>query len=233
VRSLIPVTPGNEASKAIVVLGTIILYLSLVTYGGWVTSGVLEEKSSRVVEVILSAVRPRELLAGKVIGIGLLALGQFIVVALAGTIAAIWADRHLPPATPGAIGLIMLWFLLGYAFYCCAFAAAGAASSRQAEAPTVAGPLTALILLGYLASFGVMSNPNGVLARITPFLPPLAPMTMPARVLLGHAAPWELPVSVAVMLVATYGLVRLAGRAYSGTILRFGSRATLRGMLRP
>ena len=58
-------------------------------------------------------------------------------------------------------------------------------------------------------------------------------MTMPARVLLGHAAPWELPVSVAVMLVATYGLVRLAGRAYSGTILRFGSRATLRGMLRP
>ena len=233
VQSLIPVTPDNEASKAIVVLGTIILYLSLVTYGGWVTSGVLEEKSSRVVEVILSAVRPRELLAGKVIGIGLLALGQFIVVALAGTIAAIWADRHLPPATPGAIGLIMLWFLLGYAFYCCAFAAAGAASSRQAEAPTVAGPLTALILLGYLASFGVMSNPNGVLARITPFLPPLAPMTMPARVLLGHAAPWELPVSVAVMLVATYGLVRLAGRAYSGTILRFGSRATLRGMLRP
>ena len=233
VRSLIPVTPGNQASRAIVVLGTIILYLALTTYGGWVTSGVLEEKSSRVVEVILSAVRPRELLAGKVIGIGLLALGQFIVVALAGTIAAIWADRHLPPATPGAIGLIMLWFLLGYAFYCCAFAAAGAASSRQAEAPTVAGPLTALILLGYLASFGVMSNPNGVLARITPFLPPLAPMTMPARVLLGHAAPWELPVSVAVMLVATYGLVRLAGRAYSGTILRFGSRATLRGMLRP
>jgi ABC-2 type transport system permease protein len=233
VRSLIPAGPGNQASRAIVVAGTIILYLGLVTYGGWVTSGVLEEKSSRVVEVILAAVRPRELLAGKVIGIGLLGLGQFAAIALAGTIAATWAGRHLPASTPGAIGLLVVWFLLGYAFYCCAFAAAGAASSRQAEAPVAAGPLTLLILLGYVASLNVQSNPDGVLARITPFIPPLAPMAMPARMLLGHAAPWELPVSAALMLAATYGLVRLAARAYSGNILRSGGRVTVRGMLRP
>jgi ABC-2 type transport system permease protein len=232
VRSLTPASPGNQANRAIVALGTIILYLGLVTYGGWVTSGVLEEKSSRIVEVILSAVRPRELLAGKVIGIGLLGLGQFAAVALAGTIAAIAVGRHLPPSTPGAIGLIVAWFLLGYAFYCCAFAAAGAASSRQAEAPVAAGPLTLLILLGYLASLAIQSNPDGELAQITPFVPPLAPMAMPARMLLGHPAPWELPVSAAVTLAATYGLVRLAGRAYSGTILRSGSRATLREALR-
>jgi ABC-2 type transport system permease protein len=233
VRSLIPAGPGNQASRAIVVLGTLILYLGLVTYGGWVTSGVLEEKSSRVAEVILSAVRPRELLAGKVIGIGLLGLGQFAAIAVAGTIAAISVGRHLPPSTPGTIALIVVWFLLGYAFYCCAFAAAGAASSRQAEAPVVAGPLTLLILLGYLASLAIQSNPDGVLARLTPFIPPLAPMTMPSRMLLGHAAPWELPASAAVMLAATYALVRLAGRAYSGTILRSGSRVTLREALRP
>ena len=233
VRSLIPVSPDNQASKAIVVLGTIILYFCLTAYGGWVTSGVLEEKSSRVVEVILSAVRPRALVAGKVIGIGLLGLGQFAAVALAGTIAAISVGRHLPPSTPEAIGVIVLWFLLGYAFYCSAFAAAGAASSRQEEAPTVAGPLTLVILLGYVVSFSVLSNPDGVLARVTPFVPPLAPMVMPARMLLGHAQPWELPASAAVMLVATYGLVRLAGRAYSGNILRFGGRITLREVLRP
>jgi ABC-2 type transport system permease protein len=233
VRSLIPARPGNQASKAVVVAGTILLYLGLVTYGGWVTSGVLEEKSSRVVEVILAAVRPRELLAGKVIGIGLLGLGQFAAVALTATIAAVAAGRHLPASTPGAIGLIVVWFLLGYAFYCCAFAAAGAASSRQAEAPVAAGPLTLLILLGYVAALSVQSNPDGLLARITPFIPPLAPMAMPARMLLGHAAAWELPVSVALMLAATYGLVRLAGRAYSGNILRSGGRVTVRGMLRP
>jgi len=233
VRILIPVTPGNQASKAIVVAGTIILYLALATYGGWVTSGVLEEKSSRVAEVILAAVRPRELLAGKVIGIGLLALGQFAAVALTATIAAAASGRHLPASTPGAIGLIVLWFVLGYAFYCCAFAAAGAASSRQAEAPAVAGPLSLLILLGYVASLGVQSHPDGLLARITSFIPPLAPMTMPARMLLGHAPPWELAASAALMLVATYGLVRLAGRAYSGNILRFGGRVTVRGLLRP
>jgi len=233
VRSLIPVSPDNQASKATVVLGTIILYLTLANYGGWVTSGVLEEKSSRVVEVILSAVRPPALLAGKVIGIGLLGLGQFAAVAVAGTIAAICVGRHLPPSTPEAIGMIVLWFLLGYAFYCSAFAAAGAASSRQEEAPTVAAPLTVVILLGFLVSLGVQSNPDGVLARITPFVPPLAPLVMPARVLLGHAQPWELPASVAVMLIATYGLVRLAAKAYSGNILRFGGRVTVRGVLRP
>jgi ABC-2 type transport system permease protein len=168
-----------------------------------------------------------------VIGIGLLGLGQFAAVALTGTIAAIAVGRHLPPSTPGAIGLIVPWFLLGYAFYCSAFAAAGAASSRQAEAPAVAGPLSLLILLGYVASLRVQSNPDGLLARTTPFVPPVAPMTMLARMLLGHAAPWELPASAAVTLAATYGLVRLAGRAYSGTILRFGSRVTLREALRP
>ena len=129
--------------------------------------------------------------------------------------------------------MIVLWFLLGYAFYCSAFAAAGAASSRQEEAPTVAGPLTVLILLGYLVSLSVQSNPDGVLARITPLIPPLAPLVMPARMLLGHIQPWELPASVAVMTVATYGLIRLAGRAYSGNILRFGGRVTLREVLRP
>jgi len=233
VRSLIPVSPDNQASKAIVVLGTIILYFCLTAYGGWVTSGVLEEKSSRVVEVILSAVRPRALLAGKVIGIGLLGLGQLAAVALTATIAAIAVGRHLPPSTPEAIGVIVLWFLLGYAFYCSAFAAAGAASSRQEEAPTVAGPLTVLILLGYLVSLSVLSNPDGALARITPFVPPLAPLVMPVRMLLGHPQPWELPASAAVMLAATYGLVRLAGRAYSGNILRFGGRVTLRDAVRP
>jgi ABC-2 type transport system permease protein len=233
VRSLIPVSPGSQASRAIVVVGTIILYLSLVTYGGWVTPGVLEEKSSRVVEVILSAVRPRQLLAGKVIGIGLLALGQFAAVALAGTIAAISVGRHLPPSTPGAIGLIVGWFVLGYAFYCCAFAAAGAVSSRQAAAPVVAGPLTLLVLLGYLVSLVIQPDPDGVPTRIRPFVPRLAPMAMPARMLLGQAAPWELQTCAAVTLAATYGLVRLAGRAYSGTILRFGRRVTVREALRP
>ena len=233
VRSLLPVSPDNEASKAIVVLGTIILYFALTAYGGWVTSGVLEEKSSRVAEVILSAVRPPALLAGKVIGIGLLGLGQLAAVALTATIAAIAVGRHLPPSTPEAIGVIALWFLLGYAFYCSAFAAAGAASSRQEQAPTVAGPLTVLILLGYLVSLSVLSNPDGALARITPFVPPLAPLVMPVRMLLGHPQPWELPASAAVMLAATYGLVRLAGRAYSGNILRFGGRVTLRDAVRP
>jgi ABC-2 type transport system permease protein len=233
VRGLILPSSDSKARKAIVALGAIMLYLGLAAYGGWVTSGVLEEKSSRVAEVILSAVRSRDLLAGKMIGIGLLGLGQFAAVALAGTMAAISVGRHLPSSTPEGIGLIVMWFLLGYAFYCSAFAVAGAASSRQEDAPTVAGPLTLLILLGYFVSLGIQLHPDSLLARIAPFVPPLAPLAMPARMLLGHPQPWELPASVAIVLMATCGLVRLAGRAYSGNVLRFDRRVTLREVLRP
>ena len=83
-----------------------------------------------------------------------------------------------------------------------------------------------------MASLAIQSNPDSVLARITPFVPPLAPMAVPARMLLSHPAPWELPASAAVTLAATYCLIRLAGRAYTGTILRTGGRAALREALR-
>lgn len=121
--------------------------------------------------VVIVASGWRTCAPGKAIGIGLLALGQFAGVALAGTIAATWAGRHLPPSTPGAVALIVGWFLLGYVFYYCAVAAAGAASSRQAEAPTVAGPLTLVIPLGYLLSLAVQANPGGGRARMTPLVP--------------------------------------------------------------
>jgi len=123
---------------------------------GSVYAGGLLQAGHHVV-IVARGQRLADLRTRKVIGIGLLALGQFAVVALTGTSAAIWAGRHLPARTPESIAPIMLWFLLGHVFYCRAFAAAGTSSSRQAETPTTAGTL----------------------------IPPPAPMTMPARMLLG------------------------------------------------
>lgn len=230
IRSVEP--PREDAgSRDAVFIGGLILYIALVTYGGWVASGVLEEKSSRVIEVVLAAVRPSELLAGKVIGVGLVGLGQLVAVGGVGLAAAALAGSDPPSSVSAAVGLVALWFVLGFAFYSCAFAALGAAASRQEDAQAAMGPLVGLLVAAYLLSTAVQTNPDGLLARVGSFVPPLAPMTVPARVLLGHAPLWEVLLSVALMLAGTYALVRLGARAYGGAVLRFGARLGLRELL--
>ena len=223
------VEPEREdpGARDAVWLGGFVLYMALMGYGNWVAAGVLEEKASRVVEVVLSAVRPSELLAGKILGIGVLGLGQMVLVGGAGLIAALAAGVDLPPSAPQAIALVVLWFGLGFAFYSCAFAALGAAASRQEDAQAAMSPVIALLVGGFVLSMFVQSNPDGALARITPFIPPLAPMTAPARVILGHPQAWEVVTSVVLMLVASYALIRLGARAYGGAVLRFGAKLSV------
>lgn len=227
VRGVIPESPENDSARGAAFLGGLVLYAALLTYGSWVGLGVLEEKSSRVVEVLLSAVRPSQLLAGKVIGIGLLGMGQLALVGITALVASALVGNGLPSVTPDAVAFVLLGFVLGFAFYSCVFAAVGAAASRQEEGQAAMGPLSAMIVVAYLVSTAVQSNPDGTLAQVSSFIPPLAPLTLPARVLLGHPPAWELPLSVALLLVATYGLVRVGARAYGGAILRFGPRIKL------
>jgi ABC-2 type transport system permease protein len=186
-----------------------------------VGTGVLEEKGSRVVEILISTVRPYQLLAGKVLGIGLLGLAQLAAVAVAAVVS-FAVVGSIPAATSETIGLSLLFFVLGFAFYSLLFAAVGAAASRPEDAQNSLGPLTVVIVVAYFLALGAMSDPDGTVARLAPFVPPLAPMVMPARLTLGQAAWWELPVSVAILAAATFGLVRVGGRAYVGGLLRFG-----------
>ena len=116
--------------------------MSLAVYGQWVISGVVEEKNNRVVELLLSTVQPRHLLAGKVIGIGLLGLGQLALVA--GLAAALLAAGAFdaPKSLGGNVALVVPWFALGFALYAVAYAAAGALASRQQNADTAGQPVT-------------------------------------------------------------------------------------------
>ena len=126
-------------------------------YGQWVVSGVVEEKNNRVVELILSTVRPRHLLAGKVIGIGLLGLAQLALVA--GLAAALLAAGvfDAPAALGGSLALVMPWFALGFALYAVAYAAAGALASRQQNADTAGQPVTYTLLAAYFAGYVAVS----------------------------------------------------------------------------
>jgi ABC-2 type transport system permease protein len=219
---------GNAGARTFAFFGVIFLFISIVTYGQWILIGVIEEKSSRVVEVVLGAVRSHHLLAGKVLGIGVLGLGQLIVV---GAVALVLIQQsstfELPSAAGTAAIAVVIWFLLGFAFYATAYAATGSLVSRQEEAQNAAFPLTMLLMAGYFIASFSFTGDNPVL-RIASLLPPTAPMTMPLRMAAGDAQVWEVTLSLTLMVVVTWLLIRLAGRIYAGGLLRAGGRIKIK-----
>jgi ABC-2 type transport system permease protein len=229
VATLEPVDSRADEQAGIAFLVGLLLYGQLLTYGFWVASGVVEEKASRVIEVILSAVRPRQLLTGKVIGLGLLALGHLCAIGIVGLLVGAAAGAiHLTGSLVGAAALAILWFVAGYAFYSCLFACAGALVPRQEELQSTTMPLTLLILVSFFLSFAVNDNPDGTLAHVTAFLPMTAPLTMPGRIITGDAPAWEIVASYAITLAAAAALIPLAARIYEGGVLRTGSAVKLR-----
>ena len=127
-----------------------------------------------------------------------------------------------------AAGMALAWFLVGYAFYASLFAAAGALVPRQEELQSVTTPLTMILLTSFFVSFAVLDNPDGTLAHVTSFIPMTAPITMPARIALGAASAVEIVGALCVTLGCAALLIPLAGRIYSGAVLRTGSAVKLR-----
>jgi ABC-2 type transport system permease protein len=230
VRSLEPVDENARSKRAIATVSVFLLYGQLIGYCFAVAMGVVEEKSTRVVEVLLAAVRPVQLLAGKIIGIGLVGLLQLAVIGAIGLAVAIASNAiNLPPDAAGTIGSVLLWFLLGYAFYSSLFAVAGAIVSRQEELQNTATPLNLLLLASFFVAFSSsVGGADSTLSRVSSFLPPVAPMVMPLRIAGGDAAMLEVALSLGIMLVSIVAVVLLAARLYEGAILRTGARVKLR-----
>jgi len=219
----------NTANKSLAFAGSLFLYLSLLSFGMFVANGVVEEKSTRVSEILLGAMRPSQLLAGKVVGIGLVGTLQVVAIGLpAGVVALVLGSLEVPAGTPLTFAAIGMWFLLGFGFYSCAYAAAGASVSRAEEVGNATLPLTLLLLAGYLIGISATSAPDTTIARVASFVPPLAPMVMVSRAAVGHVARWEVPLAVVIDLVVTWVLIRFAGRVYTGAIVRTGPRMKFR-----
>jgi ABC-2 type transport system permease protein len=230
VRSLEPVDEDARSKRTIATVAVFLLYGQLIGYCFAVSMGVVEEKSTRVVEVLLAAVRPVQLLAGKIIGIGLVGLIQLAVIGAVGLVVAVASNAiTLPPDATGVIGSVLLWFLLGYAFYSSLFAVAGAIVSRQEELQNTAAPLNLLMIASFFVAFSSsVGGADSTLAKVSSFIPPVAPLVMPLRIAGGDAAPWEIAASLAIMLVSIVAVVLLAARLYEGAILRTGARVKLR-----
>ncbi|MDQ3127265.1 MAG: ABC transporter permease [Chloroflexota bacterium] len=229
-RELEAADPNRETSFIFANVGVILLFISIFTFGTWVLTGVVEEKQSRVVEVVLATIEPRDLLIGKVIGIGVLGLAQLVLMVGVGIAAGVAGGRFaLPPTTGFALVNLLIWFVLGYAFYSTALGVLGALASRMEEASNASSPVSFIAMAGYFFSLLVaLDDPAGTAARIATFVPPVAPMVVPLRAALGAIEPWEFIGSIVVMCAAIWALFVVGGRVYSGAVLQTGARMKLR-----
>jgi len=212
------------------VIGLILIFVMLTQYNTWILMGVMEEKSSRVIEVLLAAIRPIELLSGKVLGIGLVAFGQAaLIVAFALVLAQIVGSELLHGTAPLVVASTLAWLVLGYSFYCWVYAAAGSMAERQDQVQSLALPLSLPIIFGYIFSITAAASGNAsTFLKVLAYLPPTAPFAMPVLVGLSAVTWWEFAASAALSIVCTVGVARLATAVYRRAILRTGRRVQLR-----
>ncbi|MEU6645228.1 ABC transporter permease [Saccharomonospora sp. NPDC046836] len=227
--------PDPDSGQRIVValVMMFLLYMGITAYGALVAQGVVEEKSSRVVEILLSSVRPWHLLLGKVIGLGLVGLVQLTILSVGGLIMAS-AAGVLTITGIAASTLLwgLLWYVLGFFLYATVFAAAGSLVSRQEDMQSVLTPISMVLMVGFIAGFTVVQQPDGTTATVLSLLPPLSPILMPSRIATGSAGPMEIVAALVLTLAAIAALTWLGGRIYRAAVLRTGARIRLRDALR-
>ena len=234
VTALDPVDPQRGQRLAIGLIVAALLYYSLLVYGTMVAQGVVEEKSSRVVEILLATVRPWQLLLGKVIGLGAVGLLQLLVISTVG----LGLSSAFDVIDVGALGgtaLLtgVLWYLLGFFLYATVFAAAASLVSRQEELQSVLTPISMTIIVAFVAGINLMiGSPSGPTVTFLSLLPPFAPILMPGRMAMGVATPWQVVLAIMLALAAIAAITWLGGKVYANAVLRTGARVKLREALR-
>ncbi|MBB3083317.1 ABC transporter permease [Geodermatophilus sabuli] len=233
VTALDPDADRDGQRVVVAIIGTGLLYGLLILFGQFVAQGVVEEKSSRVVELLLSSMKPWQLLAGKILGLGLLGLAQIVVIAVVGVAGALAFDLvDIPGELIGTAVSVVLWFVLAYALYASIFAVAASLVSRQEDLGTVIMPTTLVLVAGFIVGIQAAANPDGTLAVVTSFIPGLSPLVMPVRQAAGEVAAWEVGLAVVLAAVAVALVVRVGGRVYAASLLRTGGKTKLREALR-
>ena len=232
VESVEPVDARRRELGTVAFVGVLALYGQLFAYGYWVAAGVVEEKSSRVVEVLLSTVRPSELLRGKIFGIGFLGLLQLLLIAVVALTVSMAIGRlEFPSGALEVAGLVLFWFVLGFFFYASLFAVAGAIVTRQEDLQSTMTPLTIAIVASFFIGIAATGNPSSTLATLASILPFSSPLVMPTRIVLGEAELWEVALSIVLSVASTALLIPIATKVYARAVLQPG-RVKVRQMLR-
>jgi ABC-2 type transport system permease protein len=215
------------------IIGVAVLYGLLILFGQFVAQGVVEEKASRVVELLLATMKPWQLLAGKILGLGLLGLAQIVVIAVVGVAGALAFELvDIPGELIGTAVSVVVWFVLGYAFYASVFAVAASLVSRQEDLGTVIMPTTLVLVVAFVVGIQAAAEPDGTLAVVTSYVPGLSPLVMPVRQAAGDVALWEAGLSALIAVAAVAVVVRIGGRVYAASLLKTSGKTKLREALR-
>ncbi len=218
----------------------LIIYMTVLMYGVYVMRGVLEEKSSRIVEVIVATIRPFELMLGKILGIGAVGLTQFLI----------WSGAAFALSAPGAVAMVglggvelprvpvlvlvffVLYFVLGFLLYGTLYAAIGAAFDSEQEAQNFQGMVAMVLVVPLILMMQIFNQPDGTLAVVLSLVPFFTPMLMLLRLTLTQVPAVELAASVALMVAAIGAMTWLAAKIYRVGILVHGARPKLKDLLR-
>lgn len=223
----------------------IILYMAILLYGINVMSSVLEEKTNRIVEVLISSVKPFQLMAGKVIGVGAVSLFQFIIWGVLGR--SVFRYRHAvgadsPGADPGIFTMphvtaatavvFLIYFIGGFMLYSAMFAAVGAMSSNEQEARQAQQPVSMLLVVSFISMFGMLNDPSSTFSVALSMIPFTAPIAMPVRWAAGNLPVSEIAISVVILGATIVGVTWTAARIYRVGILMTGKRPNAKELLR-
>lgn len=241
-----PIGAQEAASRAFLGIAFVVLiFITLVIYGMWVATGVATEKGSRVMELMISAASPVQLLVGKVLGLGAAGLTQYLAILLPALAILLvqdsLADLLLGPsgAAQGplfglTVPLLLAFlaaFLLGFALYALVYAAAGSLANRPEDLQIVALPLSLISMVGYLIAIAVLGGANGPGVAIASYVPLWSPFVMLARLMVGRVEPWELGLAAALLVAGIAVALWLAVRVYSAGVLLYGQRPGLRSFI--
>jgi len=236
-------TPEESAAATLVVtLGVILIFTTILQYGATVAQGAVEEKSNRIMEIMINAATPFQLMIGKIIGIGLAGVTQVAALAAAGIVAVLAQDPlkkvllnnatggtqiDITGLSVGLLGLVVLYFILGFLLYGTLYAAVGSLVSRQEDVQTALAPLTFLFMAGYFVSIFSLSATDTLWVKILSFVPFFTPTLMLSRAGISELDWWEVPLSIVIMLVSIIVFTWLAGRIYRAGVLMYGQKANL------
>ena len=227
--------PQQGQKVAIAIVAGLLMYIILMTVGQMVAQGVVEEKTSRVVELLLATIKPWQLLAGKVVGVAVVGAVQLLVPGVLG-LAVGMADGQLNVSLSASVGSLLwtlAWFVAGFWLYALVFASAGAMVSRQEDLGGVMAPIMMPLVAGWVVAISILpANPQSGLAEILSFVPLTAPVLMPMRWALGVAPLWQVLVALLLTLATGVVVLRFAGRVYRNSVLRSGARVPLREALK-
>lgn len=220
---------GEEGQTLIAYFGLLLLYMAVLLYGTWILTGVTEEKSNRVVEVLLSSVRPWQILGGKILGIGTLAMAQLLgTIVVAAVALRLTGAFDLPAIEAVTVVNLLVWFVIGFLIFAVLFGAAGSLVSRSEDAQTIAMPMTIAAVIGFFVSISALDDPTGAVATVFTFVPITAPFVVPVRAALDAIPGWQYIVALVLSAGFLVLFTIVGGRIYAGGVLKFGSRVKWR-----